>query len=301
MSRIWCRKNELTIQSKIVMNGTVLVMGATGEVGGRVMRGLETCGERVRGTSRVPRRAAATHGGIWVKLDLERPATFRGALDGVDRVFLIARPGDDHPDRVAGPFIDAAREAGVARVVNLSAMGVEREPDFGLRRLELLLEASGLAYTHLRPNFFMQIFAGPPLLGQLAAGVLRLPAADARLSYVDTRDIADVGVAALTEAGHEGRAYTLTGPESLDHHEVTARLSAVAGRRITYEPVAEDAAAAFMGAAGLGPARVERLLGFYRRVRAGHSAPVSTDVETVLGRSGRSFEAFAGDYAACWT
>ncbi|MEJ2217680.1 MAG: SDR family oxidoreductase [Gemmatimonadota bacterium] len=283
------------------MSGNVLVLGATGAVGGRVLQGLEAAGERVLAASRMPGRAAAVSGGTWVELDLERPETFPAALEGVDRVFLMARPGDDDPDRVAGPFLDAARRAGVARVVNLTAMGVEREPEFGLRRLELQLEASGLAYTHLRPNFFMQIFAVPPLLGQVSGGALRLPTADARLSYVDTRDIADVAVAALMDRSHAGKAYTLTGPESLDHHAVAHHLSAAGGRRISYEPVTDDEAAAFMSAAGLEPARVERLLGFYRRVRSGHSAPVSGDVEAVLGRPARSFAAFARDYAASWT
>lgn len=283
------------------MSGIVLVLGATGEVGGRVLQELQAAGERVRGASRTAGRAAAVRGGRWVELDLERPDTFSSALEGVDRVFLIARPGDDDPDRVAGPFFDAARRAGVARVVNLTAMGVEREPEFGLRRLECQLEASGLGYTHLRPNFFMQVFAAPPLLGQVMGRVLRLPAADARLSYVDTRDIADVAVAALTDSAHVGKAYTLTGPESLDHHAVARHLSTAAGWRITYEPVTDEEAAAFMSAAGLGPARVERLLGFYRRVRAGHSAPVSGDVEAVLGRRARSFASFAWQYAPSWT
>ncbi len=282
------------------MNGTVLVLGATGEVGGRVLQELEARGERVYGASRAADRAGAVRGGAWRELDLDHPETFPAALEGVDRVFLIARPGDDDPDRVAGPFFEAARSAGVAHVVNLTAMGVEREPEFGLRRLELQLEASGLAYTHLRPNFFMQVFAAPPLLGQIAGGVVRLPTADARLSYVDTRDVADVAVAALTDPGHAGRAYTITGPESIDHHMVARRLSDATGWHVTYEPLTDEDAAAFMSAAGLGPARVERLLGFYRRVRGGHSAPVSGDVEAVLGRPARSFAAFARDYAAVW-
>src|SRR5512140_429383 len=247
------------------MSGKVLVMGATGEVGGRVLRELVRQGEEVAGASREPTGAAAALGGSWRELDLERPATFAPALEGVARLFLVARPGDDDPDVPGAPLLAAARAAGVRRVVLLSAFGAELEPEFGLRRLELLLETSGLAWTHLRPNFFMQIFAGPPLLtGLLTSGVLRLPASDARLSYVDTRDIADVAAAALTGDGHEGKAYALTGPESLDHYDVVSRISAASGVTFRYEPVSEGAAAAAMAAGGLGPARVERLLGFYR-------------------------------------
>jgi uncharacterized protein YbjT (DUF2867 family) len=202
---------------------------------------------------------------------------------------------------VAGPFIDAMGAAEVERVVNLTAMGVETEPEFGLRRVELLLESSGLAWTHLRPNFFMQIFAAPPLLPVIrATAEIRIPAGDAGLSYVDTRDIAEVAVAVLTEAGHEGLAYTLTGPESLNHQQVARHLSEAAGTEIVYRPLSEDQARAQLEAGGLGPDRVERLIGFYRRVRSGHSSPISADVAAVLGRPGRSFREFAASYSECW-
>ncbi len=281
--------------------GTILVLGATGEVGGRVFAALQARGERVRGASREPERAAQRRPGDWVALDLERPPTFAPALEGVDRIFLVARPGDDHPERVAAPLVEAALAAGVRAVVNLSAMGVERDPAFGLRRLELLLEASGLGWTHLRPNFFMQIFAGPALLpGIRRAHAIALPAADARLSYVDTRDIADVAVAALTSSDHRRRAYALTGPAALDHFEVARLLTDAAGFNIAYEPLTEEAARAGIAAAGLGPERVERLIGFYRQVRAGLCAPVSGDIEAVLGRPARPFASFAAENASVW-
>jgi len=283
------------------MSGTVLVMGATGEVGGRVLRALVARGGLVVGASRVPARAAVSLGGSWRELDLEREATFAPALRGVERLFLVARPGDDDPDVSGALLLAAAAAAGVRHVVLLSAFGAEQEPGFGLRRLELLLEASGLSWTHLRPNFFMQLFAGPPLLpALLATGVLRLPAADARLSYIDTRDIADVAVAALTRDEHQGKAYALTGPESLDHYDVVRLISAAAGVDFRYEPIPEAAAAAALAAGGLNAARVQRLLGFYRRVRAGHCAPVHADVESVLGRPARAFVEFAADCAPWW-
>jgi len=280
------------------MRPRILVMGATGEVGGRVLRGLGERGEAATGASRDPGGAASRAGGAWVELDLERPATFGPALEGVDRLFMVARPGDDDPEVTAAPLLDAARAAGLSRVVSLTAIGVDQEPEFGLRRVELLAEASGLEFTHLRPNFFMQIFAAPPLLpGILATGALRLPTGDARLSYVDTRDIADVAVASLTGEGHGGRAWTLTGPESLHHDDVARALSEASGTDIRYEALTEAEASAQMADAGLSPARVERLLGFYRRVRAGFAAPVHDDIERVLGRPPRPFAGFAADWA----
>lgn len=283
------------------MAGDILVLGATGEVGGRVLAGLAAHGEAVRGASREPERAASRRRGRWVALDLERPATFGPALEGVDRLFLVARPGDDHPERVGEPLIAAAVGGGVRVVVTLSAMGVERDPDFGLRRLELLVESSGLSWTHLRPNFFMQVFVGPGLLpGIQAARSIRLPAGEARLSYVDTRDIADVAVSVLTRGAHERQALALTGPAALDHGEIARLLTQAAGHPIVYEALTEPAARTLMAGAGLGAERVERLIGFYRQVRAGLCAPVSPDVESTLGRPARTFAAFAREHASLW-
>ena len=150
-----------------------LVLGASGLVGGHVVQGLVARGCAVRCAGRRPREG-------WVRFDLTDPATFGPALAGVDRVFLVARPGDDAPQVVAAPLIEAMARAGVAHVVNLSAMGAELRPEFGLRKVELLLEASGMAFTHLRPNWFMQVFTVPPLGPLLAAtGTLALPAGDA--------------------------------------------------------------------------------------------------------------------------
>jgi uncharacterized protein YbjT (DUF2867 family) len=124
---------------------------------------------------------------------------------------------------------------------------------------------------------------------------------------VDVRDIAGVAVASLLDEGHAGKAYTLTGPEGLDHHEVAATLSAAIlpsstgkERRFIYEPLEDEEARRTMAAGGLPPARVERLLGFYRAVRAGACAAVSPDVEGVLARPAITFAQFAREHAAAW-
>lgn len=285
------------------MTGSILVIGATGAVGSRVRAGLERRGEAVVAASRDPSQAAARADGParWVALDLERPESFAPALVGVDRAFLIARPGDERADVFAAPLIDAMQRAGVRRVVDISAMGVEAQDDAALRKIEVRLERSGLEFVHLRPNFFMQVFCGGPLLPMLRRGEIALPAADAKISYVDAEDIAAVAVAALCEPAHAGRAYTLTGPEALDHHEVAARLAEATGAAMRYTPQGEPATRELLAQAGMPPARVERLIGFYRLVRAGWCAPVSDAVASVLGRPARPFARFARDHARCWT
>src|SRR4051812_2394895 len=107
------------------MDGTGLVLGATGGVGGAEAAGLAARGARVRGATRDPGRVRGAAGVEWVAFDLERPEGFDAALAGVDRVFLVARPGDERPERVAGPLIDAMARRGVRRVVNLTALGTE--------------------------------------------------------------------------------------------------------------------------------------------------------------------------------
>lgn len=282
------------------MTKKILVLGATGDVGSRLVSELRRRGERVRAASRWPQQVVET-GMEWIQFDLEKPESFAPALEGVDRVFLIARPGDDSPQLLALPLIAACRQAGVEHVVHLSALGVENMPEFGLRRVELALEASGLDFTHLRPNFFMQIFRGPPLLNEiLSTSGFGMPAAEAAISYIDAADIAEAAAIALTEAGHRGQAYTLTGPRALRHGEIAHLLSQAAGHEIRYTALSAEQAASSLAQSGLSEARIQRLLGFYHLVRKGFCAPVSLDLAQLLGRAGRDFAEFAAAEAAHW-
>jgi uncharacterized protein YbjT (DUF2867 family) len=281
---------------------SVLVIGSTGTVGSELVRRLLQQGQPVRGATRKPAEAARRFPAAeFVRFDLERPETHAVALTGVQRVFLMARPGDEHSDRLAIPLIDAMKRHGVRHVVDLSAFGAETRDDFSLRKVEKHLEASGMAFTHLRPNWFMQVFASGSLLAGIRShAALAIPAAGARISYIDVRDIAAVAAVVLTTDDHAGKAYTLTGPESLDHHEIASEISQAAGKSIRYMPLEEEDARRAILSAGLSPERAERLLGFYRLVRAGACAPVLPDVEHVLGRPPIAFRRFAVDYASCW-
>jgi uncharacterized protein YbjT (DUF2867 family) len=285
--------------------GTVLVVGATGTVGRSLVAELVAAGMPVRAATREPATARA-RGGFAdeveiVPFDLERPATFDGALDGVDRVFLAARPGDEQAERVALPLIDALERRGVHHVVDLSALGAEQRPSFALRKIELRLEASPMTFTHLRPNWFMQVFTGGALLAAIRAGALRVPAAQAAISWIDARDVAAVAaVALIAEQAHARRAYALTGDQALDHAEVAALIRDAAGIDVRYEALGEDDARRALSGAGFPPPWVERLVGFYRLVREGLAAPVSPAVREVLGRPARTFAAFAQEHAAAW-
>jgi uncharacterized protein YbjT (DUF2867 family) len=286
------------------MNDKVLVVGATGTVGSALVAELVKAGVRVRAATRDPARVARGSFPSAVEIvpfDLERAATFDAALDGVGRAFLIARPGDEHSDRLALPLLDVMEKRGVRHVVNLSAMGAELRPSFALRKIELHLEASSMAFTHLRPNWFMQVFTSGGHLDAVRARTLRLPAALAKIAWIDARDVAAVAaVALLSGRAHTGKAYTLTGGEALSYAEVAALIGESSGIQLRYEPSTEDEARRVLADAGFPPPWVERLIGFYRLVREGLAAPVSPAVEELLGKPARTFAAFAREHAAMW-
>jgi uncharacterized protein YbjT (DUF2867 family) len=285
------------------MSQRILIIGATGRVGVELVRLLTEKGEAVRAATRSPSTASARlpYFAEAVEFDFDRPETFAPALKGVAKVFLMARPGDNHADNVAMPFIDMAKKEGVRLIVNITAMGVEQDEFFTLRLLEKYVELSGIPYIHLRPNWFMQNFNSGPMLAEIrATGGLHLPASDAKLSFIDVRDIAAVGLAALTEPRHAGNAYTLTGGEALDHYEVVGILSRTAGKEITYVPLSEEVACAALKKAGVAGDLIERWTKFYRIVRQGLCASVTHDAESVLGRPTIAFEQYAKDHAASW-
>ena len=289
------------------MAGKILVIGATGTVGRLLVSELATIGEPVRAATRDP-ATAAKRGGFSDKVeiaqfDLERVSTFARALDGVDSVFLVARPGDDNSDRYAFPLIDAMERGGVRRVVDLSAMGAELRPDFALRKIELRLESSRMTYTHLRPNWFMQVFTSGALRASIRAlHAIRIPAADAKISWIDARDVAAVAAVALTRDGlHENNALTLTGGEALGYAEIASLIGEATGVAVRYEAVTEDEGKVVLKAGGFPEQWVERLTMFYRLVRQGYAAPVSTAVHDMLGRPARTFAEFAREDTGVWS
>jgi uncharacterized protein YbjT (DUF2867 family) len=285
------------------MSKPILVIGATGRVGSELVKLLTQNGESVRAATRNPSTVSSRfHNTVdVVEFDYERPQTFTPALVSIEQVFLTVRPGDNHSDKAAIPLIDAAKKVNVQHIVDLTAMGVEQDDTFMLRILEKHIEASGISYTHLRPNWFMQNLNSGPIFADIkATGALHLPAADAKISFIDVRDIAAAGFAALTETQHAGRAYTLTGKEALSYFQVAEKLSRVAGKVISYVPISEDAAREALVKGAIPTDLIERWTDFHRKVRQGFCSGVSTDIELVLGRSPILFDQYAHDYAASW-
>ena len=266
------------------------------------MRSLVSRGIPVRGASRNPRKAEQEYGHFqFVEFDYDRPDTFDAALADVSHVFMIVRPGDEHSDRTGVPFVRAMTNQGVKHVVLLSAMGAESREDLALRKIELAIESSGMSYTHLRPNWFMQVFSSGALMTAIREmDSIEIPAGSAKISFIDARDIAEAAEEALVNPIHQRRAYTLTGGEALSYDEVAKILSRATGKNIRYVDLDEQMARDRLKKAGFPPEWVERLIGFYQLVREGFCSPISNAISLVLKRQPRTFSDFARDNAACW-
>lgn len=277
------------------MSESCLILGATGEVGRRVLGTMRARGLAVKGASRTD------DGAGMVRFDLLDPATHGPAFERVSAVMLISRPGDEEAHVHAASAVAAMVAAGVRRVATLSALGAERREDFPLRRVERLVEASGMAWTHVRPNFFMDMLARPPLSAEVVArGTLSLPLADARIAYVDAEDVAAVMVRALTDDALIGRAIDVNGPEALDHHRVAGAIAKAIGREVRYVDLDEDDARGLMERRGFPPAQVARVLRFYALARRGWCAEPDAEVAGLLGRPLGTFDRFAAAHASAW-
>lgn len=286
------------------MTTTILVTGATGTIGSRLVKAL--AGKKdvaVRVGVRDPKKGEAlTTGNVTaVALDWNKPETIAAALAGVDKAFLLT-PFDDQSVRYGKSFADAAKAAGVSQLVKLSVIGSEQEPGIlggrWHREVEKYIQASGLTWTFLRPGFFMDNFIGyyPPD----AEGAIYLPIGEGAVSWIDTRDIADVAAHVLTTEGHANKAYDLTGGAALTISQAAAEIGKVTGRNIRYVDVPESAAEGAMKGMGLPGWMVQVMMELHGICKAGYASGVSPAVGELLGRPPRTFAEFAKDYAAAW-
>jgi uncharacterized protein YbjT (DUF2867 family) len=202
---------------------------------------------------------------------------------------------------VQSNFIEAARKAGVKHVVKLSGIMPDVDSPFRFARMhgeaEEKLERSGVAFTHLRAGEFMHAyFRQVPAI--VARGTFFLPMEDARIASIDVRDIAEVAARALTEPGHEGKIYPLTGPEALSMAEVAEKLSSATGKPIRYVNIAPEEARKAQLAAGVPPYTADALAELFAERRKGKESKVWPDIEDILGRRATTFDQFATRHAA---
>ncbi len=282
-------------------SGKILVTGATGNVGGAVITNLITLGANVRALVRDESKVQGLKdAGVEVVIgDLLTPETLDAAFGGVHKVFLVT-PVSANSGSMASNGIAAAKRAGSSHIVRLSAIAAHDSPAGRIggqqAQTDAELEASGLSYTILRPHFFMQntLMAAQSVRSD---GLVYMPFKESRIGMIDVRDIAEVAVKALTEDGHQGKTYTLTGPASISFHEVAAGLSTAVGKDVQYVDVPPEAAReAFLGM-GLPEFVADGYLELFKDFTEGAGDYTTEDFVQVMGHPPRSYETFARDFA----
>ena len=279
----------------------ILVTGATGNVGAPVVRLLLEQEYRVRAAVRDVARARATFGDAvdYIPFDFSKPETYEAAFEGVKAMFLMRPPAVADASKL-NAAMDAAKAAGVQHVVFLSLQGVEKNPVVPHAKTEKHLQSSGLTYTFLRASFFMQNLDTVHRQDIAEYGEVFVPAGRGITSFIDVRDIAAVAVQALTQEGHENRAYELTGKDALDYFQVADIFTDVLGKEVIYPNPLPWRFWRRMRKRGLSAPFVLLMIGLYTACRFGLASNVTEDTERLLGREPISVRQYVADYRERW-
>ncbi|HMG42908.1 MAG TPA: NAD(P)H-binding protein [Acidimicrobiales bacterium] len=262
-----------------------LVLGGTGKTGRRVVERLTR--------RHLPVRVGSRSAGV--PFDWEDSATWGPSLDGVGAVYVSYFPdlAARGAPEVVGAFAEVAVARGVKRLVLLSGRGEEEA-----QASEKAVADSGADWTVLRASWFAQNFSEGYLLDPLLGGDVALPAGAVGEPFTDADDIAEVAAAVLTEDGHIGQDYELTGPRLLTFAEAVGTIADAAGRPITYTEIPAEDFAAGLAAEQVPADIVELLMYLFTTVLDGRNASVGDGVERVLGRPAKDFADYARDAAA---
>lgn len=282
--------------------GRILVTGAPGNVGTPLVSELLTRGASVRVAAWDAEAARAAFGDAVevARFDFTDEATY-AAFDDVDAMFLLRPPQISDVRRTIGPALAAAEGAGVRHVVFLSIQGAERNPVVPHRRIEDVLRASGMTWTFVRAAYFMQNLSTTHAPDIRRRDEIYVPAGrNSRTAHVDARDVAAVAAVALTEPGHEGRAYVPTGPAALTYDECAEILSDVLGRPIRYADPTPWHYWRRMARRGVPATMIAVTIGIYTAARFGLAAGLTDDVERLVGRPPTDFRRFSEDHAVAW-
>jgi uncharacterized protein YbjT (DUF2867 family) len=289
---------------------TILITGATGTVGSEVVKQLSTKGENL--IVKAAARSANdnnTFGNLKgvqiVQLDYNKPDSLAAAFRGVDKLFLLT-PFQPNMVDLTSNLINEAKKARVKYIVKQSVMGADAEPGITPSRLhrqaEKIIEESEIPFTFLRPNFFMQNFVNFYSSLIKSQGAFYAPAEDARVSFVDVRDIAAVAVKSLINdrSQHEGKAYNITGDEALSYGQAAEILSKEVGKKINYVNISDQDARKGMEDIGMDEWTINSMIELFEITRAGYVSEISPVVEQVTGNKPICFIQFAKNYAGAF-
>ena len=282
------------------MSKPILVTGATGTVGRALIHSLQAAGAEVLAGSTSGRAVDGAPGRV---VNFEQAGTLDAAFTESGSVFLLF-PLQPNKLELAQNAVAAAQRSGVRHLVRSSGAGADPQSSHAIGKLQgeidALVTTSGVPFTLLRPNSFMQNWVN--YYGAMVrAGTVYLANADGRSAWIDARDIADAAAQVLLHpAGHEGQAYELTGPEALNAAEILDIVRTETGVAARYQPVTFVQAGDSLRQAGMTPWSVDIMTSLARLIAAGDTAQISPDLGRLIGKAPRDFRSFVRDHAAAW-
>ena len=283
------------------MRGKILLTGVPGNVGGAVAEYLK--GENIdflAGARNIEKNKRQDESIGYIHFDFEDPASYGTALVGVTKVFLIRPPQLTDVLGIFVPFIQKCKEVGVKQIVFLSLLGVEKNPFPPHHKIEKAIVESGIPYTFIRPSFFMQNLSTTHAEDIKERNDLFIPSGNAKVSFIDTRDIGEIIGRTLVEEGHGYKAYTITGSEAITYYQVADSMTKLLGRRITYTNPNLFKFRKEMIDRGIKRGFATVMMVLYLTTKLGMANHVTNTAEILLKRNPRTIDEFIKDHLEVW-
>ncbi|KAF2075654.1 hypothetical protein CYY_003027 [Polysphondylium violaceum] len=277
------------------MVGKILVIGGTGSCGRNVVKQLEKKGQSVLVAARDEKKFKEMKFGkntTFVKFDFNSKDTWKCALDGVDRVFLMALPLDDTPEKSMEPFINELKQSKkIKKIVFLSVLNAERFP---IIKIETLIKDSGIPYSFLRPPFFMENLTDGFMKDELKQGSLSAPVGDHATAWISTQDIGDCAASLLLEESgkYDNQVINITGPAPITYPQICQLLSKYTGKNVKYNDVKPADFNKACLSKGMPQGSVQYLADLFQAVVDDKTNTVHMGVQQLTGHQPKSFECF---------